>query len=101
MGDTECECIAVTAARALVKERKGNVELTALYRERSEGVSPHWVFELRDGSRRFILMSTGSVGRPFYAFEPSGIYGVAADMGVARVLVEVPPLISASTKELF
>ncbi len=83
--------ISIESAQALAIESNATYSLHAVACADATDARPRWFFEIRSSdSASFILQSRANKSRPIYANTPSGVYGIAAELGVDTVALQIP-----------
>jgi hypothetical protein len=83
--------ISFADVRSDVLTGSSSIKLAAVLCSDAKMTRPNWFFEYHDSLNNvFVLGSRSNTRRPFVASKPSGVYGVAAELGVLRVDLEIP-----------
>lgn len=83
--------ISVDAIQSMLPEENCRLSLVAVPCEEATEARPRWTMELRDDTgHRYTVKTQGSHCRPMYASTPSGVYGIAAEIGIDQVVLCIP-----------
>lgn len=83
--------LSIDAARVLFEEERNRISLYAIPFRGASLARPRWTLEIiYDTGPRYILQSRSRLSRPMFANAPSGVYGIAAEVGAEQVVLCIP-----------
>lgn len=83
--------ISIDAAKVLFEQERSRIALYAIPFKDSKLERPRWTLEvLYNTSPRYIIHSRRRISRPILASTPSGVYGIAAEIGADQVVMCLP-----------
>ncbi|SDX86500.1 hypothetical protein SAMN05444358_11371 [Ruegeria halocynthiae] len=83
--------ISTDAAKTLLEEERKRTMLFAIPFKKASLIRPLWTLEIHnDKGPRYVLQSRSQRSRPILAGTPSGVYGIAAEIGAEQVVLCMP-----------